>query len=109
LFFRISLSHILEDSRTCSADYSKLSELTANFKTHAEKCFDENTQQLVTSGDILDVVRPFCSDINVSTEVKSRVLHILEESIDLADDDVTLLLFYQSQAVIGPAWDLEVI
>ena len=70
---------------------------------------DNNTQQLVTSSDFLDVVRPFCSAIDVSTEVKSCVLHILEDSIDLADDDVTLLLFYQSQAVIGPAWSLEVL
>ena len=63
---------------------------------------------MVTASHILDVVRPFCSDVAVDTEIKSSILHILQASFHLANEDVALLMFYQSQAVIKPTWGIDV-
>ena len=96
-------------------DYTKLSRLIENIKSHQEETATTKTSGgnskkpiNITSSNVLDVVRPFCADVTVSTDVKSHVLRLLESSIKMADEDVSLLLFYQSQSIIGPAWKLEV-
>ena len=85
-------------------DFSVLSTLITDVESHQRS----NENPIVTTNDILEVVRPFCSDVTVSTEVKSRLLNILQEAVTLADDDVMLLHFYQSQSIIGPTWGFEV-
>ena len=100
------LKHIFDIS-SLHRDFTKLSRLITNIKEHHAK-HTATSSNIVSSDDVLDVVRPFCADVAVSTDVKSHVLRLLGNAIEMAERDVSLLLFYQSQSVIGPAWQIEV-
>lgn len=85
------------------SDSSNFKELVKTIKTYNK---DGGTEVGVV--DFLEVVRPFCSDVSVSTELKSTVLHLLEEAFQLSGEDVFLLLYFQSEAIISSKWAIKV-
>ncbi|XP_057309196.1 NBAS subunit of NRZ tethering complex-like [Hydractinia symbiolongicarpus] len=86
-----------------TSDSSNFKELVKTIKTYNK---DSGTEVGVV--DFLEVVRPFCSDVNVSTELKSTVLHLLEEAFQLSGEDVFLLLYFQSEAIISSKWAIKI-
>ncbi|KAL3866901.1 hypothetical protein ACJMK2_044151 [Sinanodonta woodiana] len=65
--------------------------------------------QLVKADEIPIMLRPFCSDPSVAVQPRLDVLHILEESFKLSEEDRVLITLYRTQAVVTAHWtDLEV-
>ncbi|XP_051501521.1 NBAS subunit of NRZ tethering complex-like isoform X3 [Myxocyprinus asiaticus] len=59
---------------------------------------------LVTSEDMLAWLRPFCGDDTKPVRPRIEVLQILEHSFSLSDQDVHLLVFFRSQAILKACW-----
>ncbi|WAR01028.1 NBAS-like protein, partial [Mya arenaria] len=64
----------------------------------------EDGGSLLTSERLLSQLRPFCSDSSVEVQPRLDVLHILEKSFKLSDEDMVLLHLYRTQAVITDTW-----
>ena len=64
----------------------------------------ENDGELLSQEDVLKVVRPICTNFGIRTDLKMELLQILEKSFELDDDDVFLLVYYQSDAIISATW-----
>ena len=75
---------------------------------HLIKVHNVNNGNLVTAADVLEVVRSFCSDINVATHSKTILLQLLNKNIDLSSEDMHLLMYFQSDAIIAPKWHIKV-
>uniref|UniRef100_A0A673GLC1 NBAS subunit of NRZ tethering complex n=1 Tax=Sinocyclocheilus rhinocerous TaxID=307959 RepID=A0A673GLC1_9TELE len=59
---------------------------------------------MVTSEDMLAWLRPFCGDDSKPGRPRIEVLQILEHSFSLSDQDIHLLVFFRSQAVLKACW-----
>ncbi|RXN16918.1 neuroblastoma-amplified sequence [Labeo rohita] len=59
---------------------------------------------MVTSEDMLAWLRPFCGDDSKPVRPRIEVLQILEHSFSLSDQDIHLLVFFRSQAVLKACW-----
>uniref|UniRef100_A0A9J8AEJ9 NBAS subunit of NRZ tethering complex n=1 Tax=Cyprinus carpio carpio TaxID=630221 RepID=A0A9J8AEJ9_CYPCA len=59
---------------------------------------------MVTSEDMLAWLRPFCGDDSKAVRPRLEVLQILEHSFSLSDQDIHLLVFFRSQAVLRACW-----
>nr|XP_055042803.1 NBAS subunit of NRZ tethering complex [Misgurnus anguillicaudatus] len=59
---------------------------------------------MVTSEDMLNWLRPFCGDDAKPVRPRIEVLQILERSFNLSDQDIHLLVFFRSQAVLKACW-----
>uniref|UniRef100_A0A672QJE5 Neuroblastoma-amplified sequence n=1 Tax=Sinocyclocheilus grahami TaxID=75366 RepID=A0A672QJE5_SINGR len=59
---------------------------------------------MVTSEDMLAWLRPFCGDDSKPVRPRLEVLQILEHSFSLSDQDIHLLVFFRSQAVLKACW-----
>ncbi|KAA0708511.1 Neuroblastoma-amplified sequence [Triplophysa tibetana] len=59
---------------------------------------------MVTSEDMLEWLRPFCGDDSKPVRPRIEVLQILEHSFNLSDQDIHLLVFFRSQAVLKACW-----
>ncbi|XP_056125295.1 NBAS subunit of NRZ tethering complex isoform X1 [Rhinichthys klamathensis goyatoka] len=59
---------------------------------------------MVTSEDMLAWLRPFCGDDAKPVRPRIEVLQILEHSFSLSDQDIHLLVFFRSQAVLKACW-----
>ena len=68
----------------------------------------EHNGELLSQEDVLKVVRPICSNLEVRTDLKMELLQILEKSFELCGDDVFLLVYYQSDAIIAATWERNV-
>ncbi|KAH3741593.1 hypothetical protein DPMN_048318 [Dreissena polymorpha] len=76
-----------------------------NIVTNVEK----HGEGLVTGEQLMSQLRPFCSDPTVNVQPRLDVLHILEKSFSLSEDDLVLLTLYRTQAVITEVWpDIQV-
>lgn len=58
----------------------------------------------VSSEDLLAWLRPFCGDDSKPVRLRIEVLQILEHSFHLSDEDIRLLVFFRSQAVLKACW-----
>ncbi|XP_066532404.1 NBAS subunit of NRZ tethering complex [Hoplias malabaricus] len=58
----------------------------------------------VSSEDLLAWLRPFCGDDSKPVRIRIEVLQILEHSFHLSDEDIRLLVFFRSQAVLKACW-----
>lgn len=59
---------------------------------------------MVTSEDMLAWLRPFCGDDAKPVRPRIEVLQILEHSFSLSDQDIHLLVFFRSQAILKACW-----
>ncbi|XP_046551537.1 LOW QUALITY PROTEIN: neuroblastoma-amplified sequence-like [Haliotis rubra] len=76
-----------------------LEKLVVNVKEHEEAGGD-----LVVSEDVMSLLRPFCSDSSVAVKPRLDVLHILEKSFNLSQQDTALLTFYRTEALVSSSW-----
>ncbi|XP_072038105.1 NBAS subunit of NRZ tethering complex-like [Amphiura filiformis] len=63
---------------------------------------------LVSSHDVIDVLRSFCQDTTVNAKPRIDVLHILEETFKLDNDDAQMLLYYRTEAIVSSQWQIQV-
>ncbi|XP_077167102.1 NBAS subunit of NRZ tethering complex isoform X2 [Paroedura picta] len=64
----------------------------------------ENGENLVSSDDLLDWLRPFCGDDALPVKPRIQVLQILEQAFHLRDEDSKLLVLFRTQAVLKACW-----
>ncbi|XP_051954373.1 NBAS subunit of NRZ tethering complex [Xyrauchen texanus] len=64
----------------------------------------QSGSNMVTSEDMLAWLRPFCGDDTKPVRPRIEVLQILEHSFSLSDQDIHLLVFFRSQAVLKSCW-----
>ena len=63
---------------------------------------------LISQDDVLVVIRPLCADLEVKTDLKMELLTLLEKSFELSGDDIFLLIYYQTEAIISSVWGKQV-
>ena len=68
----------------------------------------ENDGELLSQEDVLKVVRPICTNVEVRTDLKMELLQILEKSFQLDSDDIFLLVYYQTGAILATTWGRDV-
>lgn len=68
------------------------------------KSFAENSEELIGEEIVLELLRPFCSDISVPVQVRLNVLQLLEKTTNLDIEDLDLLLLFKTQAMVAAAW-----
>ncbi|XP_049759436.1 NBAS subunit of NRZ tethering complex isoform X1 [Elephas maximus indicus] len=64
----------------------------------------EKGEELVSSEDLLEWLRPFCADDNLPVRPRIRVLQIVEQSFHLTEEDGKLLVFFRTEAILKAAW-----
>ncbi|KAK3595169.1 hypothetical protein CHS0354_002768 [Potamilus streckersoni] len=73
--------------------------IVKNVQEHVDEGGD-----LVKADEIPMMLRPFCSDSAVAVQPRLDVLHILEESFKLSEEDRVLITLYRTQAVVTANW-----
>uniref|UniRef100_A0A8C4LN66 NBAS subunit of NRZ tethering complex n=1 Tax=Equus asinus asinus TaxID=83772 RepID=A0A8C4LN66_EQUAS len=61
-------------------------------------------EELVSSEDLLEWLRPFCADDSLPVRPRIHVLQILEQSFHLNEEDGKLLVFFRTEAILKAAW-----
>ncbi|XP_048209358.1 NBAS subunit of NRZ tethering complex [Perognathus longimembris pacificus] len=61
-------------------------------------------EELVSSEDLLEWLRPFCADEAWPVRPRLRVLQILGQSFQLSEGDGKLLVFFRTEAILKAAW-----
>ncbi|XP_053141424.1 NBAS subunit of NRZ tethering complex isoform X2 [Hemicordylus capensis] len=64
----------------------------------------ENGENLISSDDLLDWLRPFCGNDSLPVKPRIKVLQILEQAFHLSDEDSKLLVLFRTQAVLRACW-----
>ncbi|XP_044147062.1 LOW QUALITY PROTEIN: neuroblastoma-amplified sequence [Bufo gargarizans] len=64
----------------------------------------ERGENLVTSDDLLEWLRPFCGDDSLPVKPRIDVLQIMEQAFNLSDEDSRLLVFFRTQAILKASW-----
>ncbi|XP_071999707.1 NBAS subunit of NRZ tethering complex isoform X2 [Engystomops pustulosus] len=64
----------------------------------------ERGENLVSSDDLLEWLRPFCGDDSIPVKPRIDVLQIMEQAFNLSDEDSKLLVFFRTQAVLKASW-----
>uniref|UniRef100_A0A8C0BT35 NBAS subunit of NRZ tethering complex n=1 Tax=Buteo japonicus TaxID=224669 RepID=A0A8C0BT35_9AVES len=64
----------------------------------------EKGEEVVSSDDLLEWLRPFCGDDSLAVKPRIRVLQILEQAFHLSDEDSKLLVYFRTQAVLRACW-----
>ena len=86
-----------------TAELGKIDSMIEMIKDHMEK-----GGELISQEDVLDVVRPFCADLEVKVNQKMELLQLLEKSFQLSGEDIFLLVYYQTDAIVSAAWGIKV-
>ncbi|XP_036729104.1 neuroblastoma-amplified sequence isoform X1 [Balaenoptera musculus] len=61
-------------------------------------------EQLVSSEDLLEWLRPFCADDAWPVRPRIQVLQILGQSFHLTEEDGKLLVFFRTEAILKATW-----
>ncbi|XP_067559767.1 NBAS subunit of NRZ tethering complex isoform X1 [Pseudorca crassidens] len=61
-------------------------------------------EELVSSEDLLEWLRPFCADDAWPVRPRIQVLQILEQSFHLTEEDGRLLVFFRTEAILKATW-----
>nr|XP_058934214.1 NBAS subunit of NRZ tethering complex isoform X2 [Kogia breviceps] len=61
-------------------------------------------EELVSSEDLLEWLRPFCADDAWPVRPRIQVLQILGQSFHLTEEDGKLLVFFRTEAILKAAW-----
>ncbi|XP_030054710.1 NBAS subunit of NRZ tethering complex [Microcaecilia unicolor] len=64
----------------------------------------EKGEKLVSADDLLEWLRPFCGDDALPVKPRIDVLQIMEHAFHLSDEDIKLLVFFRTQAVLKACW-----
>ena len=72
------------------------------------KQYNDDGGNGISIGEILPIVRQFCSEADIQTGIKTSVLHLVEELFKLTGEDVELLMYFQSNSIIQARWDVQV-
>jgi len=63
---------------------------------------------LMSSGDVLEVLRPYCSESTHSADTRRTLLLLMEKYLILSEEDVHLLLLYQTQTLLAEHFSRQV-
>ncbi|XP_064390924.1 NBAS subunit of NRZ tethering complex-like isoform X2 [Halichondria panicea] len=88
---------------TGTAHIEKLEKIMASVSKHESK-----SGTLVSSKQLLEVLQPFCSNSSFSAHTRRTVLQLIEKYLYLSDEDVGLLLLYQTQSILSTDFSSEV-
>lgn len=99
-----AVGHMIESLRESSSSKEKdvlpkLERIVLNVEEHQNQ-----GGELVTSEDMMILLRPFCSDDTVAVKPRLDVLHIVEKSFKLSEEDLVLLTLYRTEAVVKATW-----
>ncbi|XP_078503905.1 NBAS subunit of NRZ tethering complex isoform X2 [Lissotriton helveticus] len=61
-------------------------------------------ERLVSSDDLLEWLRPFCGDDSLPVKPRIDILQIMEQAFHLSDEDIKLLVFFRTEAVLKACW-----
>uniref|UniRef100_A0A8C3WRB5 NBAS subunit of NRZ tethering complex n=1 Tax=Catagonus wagneri TaxID=51154 RepID=A0A8C3WRB5_9CETA len=61
-------------------------------------------EELVSSEDLLEWLRPFCADDSWPVRPRIQVLQILGQSFHLTEEDGKLLMFFRTEAILKATW-----
>uniref|UniRef100_A0A8D1REX4 Neuroblastoma-amplified sequence n=1 Tax=Sus scrofa TaxID=9823 RepID=A0A8D1REX4_PIG len=61
-------------------------------------------EELVSSEDLLEWLRPFCADDSWPVRPRIQVLQILGQSFHLTEEDGKLLVFFRTEAIVKATW-----
>ncbi|XP_044117988.1 neuroblastoma-amplified sequence isoform X1 [Neovison vison] len=61
-------------------------------------------EDLVSSEDLLEWLRPFCADDAWPVRPRIQVLQILGQSFNLTEEDGKLLVFFRTEAILKATW-----
>nr|XP_010945645.1 neuroblastoma-amplified sequence isoform X1 [Camelus bactrianus] len=61
-------------------------------------------EELVSSEDLLEWLRPFCTDDTWPVRPRIHVLQILGQSFHLTEEDGKLLVFFRTEAIVKATW-----
>uniref|UniRef100_U3FS09 Neuroblastoma-amplified sequence n=1 Tax=Callithrix jacchus TaxID=9483 RepID=U3FS09_CALJA len=61
-------------------------------------------EELVSSEDLLEWLRPFCADDAWPVRPRIHVLQILGQSFHLTEEDSKLLVFFRTEAILKASW-----
>ncbi|XP_014445107.1 neuroblastoma-amplified sequence isoform X2 [Tupaia chinensis] len=61
-------------------------------------------EELVSSEDLLEWLRPFCADEAWPVRPRIHVLQILEQAFHLTEEDSKLLMFFRTEAILKAVW-----
>lgn len=61
-------------------------------------------EELVSSEDLLQWLRPFCADDSLPVRPRIHVLQILGQSFHLTEEDSKLLVFFRTEAILKAMW-----
>ncbi|XP_006869532.1 PREDICTED: neuroblastoma-amplified sequence-like, partial [Chrysochloris asiatica] len=64
----------------------------------------EKREELVSSEELLEWLRPFCADDTLPVRPRIRVLQVVEQSFRLSEEDGKLLVFFRTEAILKAAW-----
>ncbi|KAK7811902.1 hypothetical protein U0070_001955, partial [Myodes glareolus] len=64
----------------------------------------DNGEELVSAEDLLQWLRPFCADDTCPVRPRIQALQILGQSFHLSEEDIKLLVFFRTEAILRAAW-----
>lgn len=64
----------------------------------------EVSGQFMAADNLLSLLLPFCSDNSVSVQPRLKLLQCLEKNFKLEPEDLELVVFYKSSAVLADSW-----
>eukprot|EP00794_Sanderia_malayensis_P009895 gene9895-10908_t len=84
-------------------DLDTFDEIICMVKEHVD-----SNGSLLSQDDVLEIVRPFCADLAVETRLKMDILQLIENSFELSGDDIFLLVFYHTDAILSSSWGKKI-
>ncbi|KAL5481452.1 hypothetical protein EMCRGX_G021608 [Ephydatia muelleri] len=102
-----ALSHALEELRHTDSEpqdvLCKIETVISSVRQH-----EQESGRLVSSGQVLAIIRPHCSDSSHTVDTRRALLHIIDKHLTLSEDDLNLLILYQTQAILLNQFAVEV-
>lgn len=63
--------------------------------------------KILSSIEVIDLLRSFCSDANIDSKLRVDVLKLLEDQFELEESEAKLLMLHRTEALIRDSWDEE--
>nr|XP_039273892.1 neuroblastoma-amplified sequence-like [Styela clava] len=82
--------------------FDKISSIVITIGDHVKE-----NGSVFTSSQVIDLLRPFCSDVSVEVKIRVDILQLLEDQFELADSEANLLLLHRSRAIVRDGWGMQ--